>query len=377
MRESGLKVKIGRSLKQDASAAVKEIHASVAQQDANLLLFFCSSKYDLKELGCRIAESFSGNVVGCTTTGELSTQGYQSGGIVAATLSSADISSYVRQIFPLSDMGAFDFRKFADDLRNGTSQGKFDRKRMFGLLLIDGLSKREDSVIASLYQVLEGIPIIGGSAGDDFNFWQTHVYDNGVFRSDAAVFVLFETDLPFTIFNTQHFIPTDLKIIVTGADPKNRIINEINGVGAAEEYARILGLTVADLNPNVFSESPLMIRIGGDYYVRSIQNMNPDGSLSLFCAIEEGLVLTIGRGGDIADNLEGVLRSFREKSKGNDFAIFCDCILRRREVIHKELKETMDGIFSPLQMIGFSTYGEQYNAIHVNQTLTGVMIHGR
>lgn len=376
MKKTGLQVKIGRSLKHDPIAAVKEVHDAVNQQDANLLLFFCSSKYDLDELGRRIDGSFAGPVVGCTTAGELSPDGYQTDGIVAATLSSSDITVHVRRIFPLSDTGAFDFRELAKDLRNKTSKGVFDRQRMFGLLLIDGLSKLEDAVIASLSQILEGIPIVGGSAGDDINFQRTFVFDNGEFISDAAVFVLFETDLPFTVFKTQHFIPTDIKIVVTGADARNRIIYEINGLPAASEYARILDLSLADLNADVFSEFPLMIRIGGDYYVRSIQQVNPDGSLSLFCAIEEGLVLTIGKSGDITDNLTGMVQNVLEKSRGNDFAIFCDCILRRQEVFHKGLQEKMNDVFSPLNMIGFSTYGEQYNAIHVNQTLTGVIIHG-
>jgi hypothetical protein len=57
-------------------------------------------------------------------------------------------------------------------------------------------------------------------------------------------------------------------------------------------------------------------------------------------------------------------------------AIFCDCILRKLEVTDRSLREEFGRIFSGLTVVGFSTYGEQFNSIHINQTLTGVILHG-
>jgi hypothetical protein len=37
-----------------------------------------------------------------------------------------------------------------------------------------------------------------------------------------------------------------------------------------------------------FAAHPLMVRAGGDYHVRSVQSANPDGSLTFYCAIDEG-----------------------------------------------------------------------------------------
>ena len=45
----------------------------------------------------------------------------------------------------------------------------------FALLLIDGLSIREEPVVSSLYSALGDIPLFGGSAGDDLKFEQTWV----------------------------------------------------------------------------------------------------------------------------------------------------------------------------------------------------------
>ena len=54
-----------------------------------------------------------------------------------------------------------------------------------------------------------------------------------------------------------------------------------------------------DLGPFSFASYPLVVKVGGDYYCRSIRNMNPDGSLSFFCAIDEGLVFTVARPRDM------------------------------------------------------------------------------
>ncbi len=371
-----LRVRWGRSLQKEAKTAVLELHQAMGVSDPDLLLFFCSSDYARTELSKALTERFRCPTVGCTSAGEISPAGYQEGGIVAASIQSPDLKAHVRLLSPLSQWKASDFMTLALDLKKNLSPGAtFDRSRMFGFLLIDGLSKLEDEVIASLYSNLEGIPIIGGSAGDDLRFQETFIYADGGFRKDAAVLILFETSLPFTIFKTQHFEPTDLKIVVTEADSRNRIIYEINGHPAAVEYARLLGLKVENLTPTVFSENPVMIRLGGDYYVRSIQKVNPDLSLSLYCAIEEGLVLTIGRGSDMVENLKQVIHDLLKDPHGNCLAVFSDCILRKLEIEDKSLKPIFNEILAGLPVVGFSTYGEQFNSIHVNQTLTGVIIH--
>jgi len=51
-----------------------------------------------------------------------------------------------------------------------------------------------------------------------------------------------------------------------------------------------------------------------------------------------------------------------------------DCILRRLELEQKNLTEAAARVLQEVDFVGFSTYGEQVNGIHVNQTLTGVAL---
>lgn len=151
------------------------------------------------------------------------------------------------------------------------------------------------------------------------------------------------------------------------------MVNEINGKPAALEYARLLGLDVNNLNSQVFATHPVMLRLGGEYYVRSCMRMTEDGSLQFACAIDEGLVLTMAQGVDIVENLRESLDQL-EKRMQPQVIIGCECFFRKIEVYERDIQNSMGRIMARHNVIGFHTYGEQINAVHVNQTFTGVAI---
>ena len=93
---------------------------------------------------------------------------------------------------------------------------------------------------------------------------------------------------------------------MTGANPAERVVTEFNAEPAAFEYARMIGLDGDSLTPMIFAAHPLMVRVGGQYHVRAIQKVNADNSLTFFCAIDEGLVLTVARSVDVVQDLESL-----------------------------------------------------------------------
>lgn len=184
------------------------------------------------------------------------------------------------------------------------------------------------------------------------------------------------TDLPFVAFRTQHFVQSEMRMVVTRADPANRIVHEINGRPAAREFARLVGLQLTELTPMIFATHPVVVRVGGQYYVRSIARVNPDESLTFFCAIDEGIVLTIARGVDMVANLQKAFDGVRAEIGRPQLVLGCDCILRRLEAEREGIKDRIGQILTDNNVIGFATYGEQFNSMHVNQTFTGVAIGG-
>ena len=370
-------IRMAQSRAAEARQAVAEFHEAVAQPDTELVIFFCSSEYDLDALAAEINRLFFGiQVVGCTTSGEIGPAGYHQhslSGVSFPAGSCVAVSGLMDRLSQFQISRGNDFAQaLLQRLEGRAPQAGPDNS--FAFMLIDGLSIREEPVAHALQYALGKIALFGGSAGDDQKFLNTYVYCDGRFHSDSAALILVSTPLPFKIFKTQHFVSTDERLVVTEADASKRIIKEINGLPAAEEYARLVGIDVHDLNPVHFAASPVVVMIGGTDYVRSIQKANADGSLTFFCAIEEGLVFRLAHGVNLVSNLEQTFDNIRAEIGPPQFVFGFDCILRNLEVSQNGLKDRVAEIFRSNNTIGFSSYGEQFYGIHVNQTLTGVAI---
>lgn len=361
----------------DAHQAVREFYASVQQSGMALVLFFCSSDFDRDVLAAELARLFAGiQVVGCTTAGEIGLAGYRNHGLAGVSFSAeicTAVSGYTGQLqqFEASDGHALAHR-LLHQLESSATQS--NEQNSFAFLLTDGLSVREEVVARTLQEALGMIPLTGGSAGDGLDFGKTYVYVDGAFRSDCAALTLVSTPLPFTAFKTQHLVSTDLRLVITQADTTQRVVKEINGLPAAEEYARLLGVRVQDLTPSRFAASPLVVMIEGNSYVRSIQKVNPDLSITFYCAIEEGVVLRLARGANLIENLEESFVRIRAQIGEPQLVIACDCILRRMEIVQNHQEERVGQIFKSNHVVGFNTYGEVFRGVHINQTLTGIAI---
>lgn len=370
-------IRRAQSCAKDPREAARDLHEGLAQPTTALVIFFCSSEYDGDALATELRRRFAGTqVVGCTTAGEIGPAGCRDHSIVGASFSSLDCDAVSGLLSPLQAFDAPTGHAFAQALlqRLESRAQRADAKSTFALLLIDGLSGREEPVARALQDALGGIPLIGGSAGDGLRFRRTQVYADGGFHSDGAVLILVTTSLPFRAFVTQHFVATDERLVVTEADAAHRVVREINGLPAAEEYARILGADVHELDPARFAASPVVVLIDGRNYVRSLRNANPDGSLSFFCAIEEGIVLRVAHGVEFLQNMDEAFSRIRAELGPPQLVLGSDCIHRKLETIQHGISDRVEEIFQRNNTIGFRTYGEQFHGVHVNATLTGIAI---
>lgn len=364
--------------------AARELHAQIWRPDLEMVLLFISPRYDRDRLANALNNMFGETpVVGCTTAGEITPFGYQDGTITGVGFPRSEFS-IVAELIP--DLDRFEIAHGAGVLRSvlkhrpaplAEAGGGGREQASFAFLMIDGMSMREEMVVSALHNVLVGTPLFGGSAGDSLHFGQTFVLHGGRFHTNAAVLVLVTTTRRFSVFRTEHFVSSGRKMVVTGADPQRRIVTEINAEPAGPEYARMVGLEGVELTPMVFAAHPVVVRVGGEYHVRSIQKVNEDESLSFFCAIDEGIVLTVAEGVDIVENLQALMTRLEAEVGPPDLVLGCDCILRRLEIEQRQLIQPMSDIMRRNNAIGFNAYGEQYSAMHVNQTLTGVAIGRR
>jgi hypothetical protein len=370
-------IRRGHSLSTDPAVAVRELYDAIVQPDMAVAVFFCSTAYDLEALAAELRLQFQDlPLIGCTTAGEITPVGYQDGSITGFSIGGAGSRAAITRIDYLGDCAISAGFLAAEELMARFAQGgpPVDDTNTFGLLLIDGMSAREEVVVSTMHWGMGTIPLLGGSAGDDMRLSNTFVYHDGAFRSNAALLTLVQIDAPFRTFNTKHFRGTEQKLVVTGADPERRIVLELNAAPAAEEYARIVGCNVADLSAEVFGERTLMVKIGGEYYVRSIQKVGADGSLTFYSAIEQGVVLTLAAPGDLVEDLRELFVGMRNDIGPPQLVIGFDCVLRGLEMERRQVRHIASGIMADNNVVGFATYGEQYHAMHLNQTFTGVAI---
>ena len=376
--ESRIKTKKGVSTSTDPEVAAQELYDAIYQPDADLHLFYCSPDYDLNGLEKALVSRF-GDVplMGCTSSGEITPAGYLNGSLTGVSIASEDMEVVTRSLddlehFKLSDAESL-VKEMMDALEKRVGE-PLNGSNTFGFLLIDGLSMQEESVVSGIYRHLGDIQLFGGSSADGTRFEKSFLFHAGAFKSNTALFTLFHTRAPFKIFKTEHFTRSDKKMVVTEADSSKRLVTEINGEPAGREYARIMGVDFDKLEETTFATHPVMVRVGGANYVRSIMQVNEDESMTFACAIDNGIVLSVAEPVSMVEDLEQLFEEIRNEIGEPQLVLGCDCLFRHIEIEQKNLREDVSRIFTENNVIGFSTYGEQYNAMHVNQTFTGVAI---
>ncbi|HUU66535.1 MAG TPA: FIST N-terminal domain-containing protein [Methyloceanibacter sp.] len=356
--------------------AVAEIAEILDRSDLGQLLVFFSNRYAAEALSDAFSRFFKDiPVAGCTTSGEITPDGFTDGSLLVVAFPKKGFK-FVSALIP--DVRGLTVERGTEAVRS--LRAKLDRlgagphANRFAVSLIDGLSKCEEVIVSAIAWALDDIPLVGGSAGDDLALTGTNLLHDGQVYSGAALLLLAETDHPVRSFKHDHFEPTGTKLVVTASDTESRTVYELNAEPAALEYASSVGLEPSSLAPMSFAAHPVIVRVGGDYYCRSIQRVNPDGSLSFFCAIDDGVVLTVAEPRDMVESMTCELQRLDEEIGGVDLMLGFECVLRRLDAENRQVKHKISDLYRRYHVAGFHTYGEQFNAMHLNQTFTGVAI---
>jgi len=370
-------VRMGGTALTDPEAAAQALFEQLNQPYLSLVLLFVSPYYDLDAIAPLLQRRFGGAlVIGCTTAGEIGPAGYQCGTISGVSFAEPDFYAVAQQIDDLRGFELSDAFEIVMSARHelGRKLGQPLERNAFALLLIDGLSASEELVASRLSSALGNIPLAGGSAGDNMRFERTAILLGGRFHSGIAALVLVATRHPFEVFKSEHAARSGERMVITEADADARMVIEINAEPAAAEYSRLFGLNPEQLSPAHFAAHPLVLQVGSVPYVRSIQRVNSDLSLSFFCAVDEGVVLSGTEAMDVVDSLGHTFHNLSRRLGPLQLVLGCDCILRSLLIDSQDTQVRMSALLAKYKVVGFNTYGEQFNAMHVNQTFTGIAI---
>lgn len=387
VRDDGIAVAM--SSKSSIFEAVAEIRSAIPSNNLASLIVFFAGCYDAEALSKALAAAFPGvEIVGCSTAGELTPEGISDNTIVVAGFDRNVFKVVTKCMTGLSKLSMREIHQFAFNTARvlGENEASFGAPRpldevghhaarhAFALLLTDGMHHPEEKLVCALSGSLHDIPLIGGSAGDGLRFRNANVIHGDKAYSDAAVLALISCPFPIMAFSSSHFSPTPTKLVVTSADVDRRIVKELNGAPAAQEYAAAIGLAPESLSPRCFAAHPVAVRVGGGYYVRSIKQVNDDGSLSFLCAIDEGIVLSLAEANDIVGTTQKTFERVRSTIGAPRLVLAFECVLRRVEAELQQAERKLAEIYRSNNVVGFHTYGEQFKALHLNQTCSGIAI---
>ena len=357
-----------------------EVAAGVAAARSGreaLTVLFISAGYDPAAIGAALVAQGIHRAVGATTSRVIGARGIGEAGVTGFHLPLGRFAAAETVIEDAAAISLPALREQVQKLRKALdAEAGAGGGHLFALLLVDAESRCEERLAALLGMELNGIPLVGGSAGDTYFNESTRapastpILHHERACKGAAVLCLVRSETPLVAYCHNHYVPTDERIVITDADPARRLVRTLDGRRALDVYARKCGFRKAPRESLDFAPYPLMIRIGGQYYARGTQRIYADGTLEFACALETGLVAALGRPGDMIASLREMFSVMHAQIGTPDLVIGIDCAARTAYMERSGLTAGVSDLLGRNSVVGFASLGEQFNTIHANNSFT-------
>lgn len=388
-----IKSGVGLSNNPDPFKAGEEACRQALEQAGNkakLVIVFASVGYDQARMiqGVR-SVSKEVSLVGCSDSGEITTGGPTSGQVAVMALNSDNIDFVVGV-----GLGADKDSHAAGMAAAKEVKEKSAKKLSLLMTFLDGLAENGAAVVRGLQEVLgENLPIVGGSAGDDFLFKRTFQYYNDRIMTNAVVSVGFSGEFSFGVGVRHGWEPIGLPMKVTEA--KGSRIIKVNDRPALSIYEDYFGKKAEELIKEPIAKMAYTYPLGmsikgsGELLIRDVVIANKQGEITCAAEIPEGSEIRLMLG-----DPEKAILAAREAAKGaldqlkgrNPAAIFIfDCMARCKLLgqgirTQEEIVAIQEVLGKDVPVIGFYTYGElaplageigpKCNSVFHNETMT-------
>lgn len=188
---------VGRSADADGRSAGRDATTSaLVDQDAKLLIVFCSDSYDLEGLLAGIDGVAPGvPLIGCSTAGEIATGGPGDASVVVVALGGEGFS-----VATAAATGASEGLRDASAEVAACIERVEQKEHRVLLMLSDGLAGDQQEVVRGAYSVAgASIPLVGGCAGDDLKMKSTMQLHGRTVLRNSVVAAAIASDAPMGI----------------------------------------------------------------------------------------------------------------------------------------------------------------------------------
>ncbi len=365
-----IKAGTGRSNNPNAIEAGAEACRRAIEQaggEADLIVVFSTVAYDQEKM-LKGVKSVSKEIplVGCSDSGEITTEGPASKHIAVMALRSDSINFTVG-VGEGTDKDSHGAGEMAAKEVKEKAKGEIS---LFTMLL-DGLAENGAAAVRGVQEVFgKNFPIMGGSAGDDFLFKKTYEYFNDQVLTNAVIGIGLSGKFSFGVGVRHGWEPIGLPMKVTKAQGAKLI--EINNRPALSIYEDYFGKKAEELIKEPIARMaytyPLGMSVEGspELLIRDVVIANEKGEITCAAEIPEGSEVRLMLG-----DFEKAIRAAKEAAEGalsqlggaEPKAIFVFDCMARNKLLGARMGEEIVAIQSVLgkevPLIGFYTYGEQ------------------
>jgi hypothetical protein len=360
-----LKVIIGHSEDPDSASAVEEVLQQCCKDLMGMApsagILFAAIDFDHAVILEEISRQFPGlELIGCTTDGEMSSKmGFQQDSLLLVLFCSDTVEIRAGIGYGASSDPIAAAKQAVQQVSGYSHTPK--------LCIALPASYTESGATTDGEKLLKGlelafsspIPVIGGTAGDQYRLKKTYQFFGSKVVTDSLPILTFSGDILFSHGIACGWRPLGRKSLITKA--KGNVLYEVDGMTAVEFYHRYLG----DRLPT--AENPLAIYEDESdyYYVRVPNTCNSDGSINFLANIPEQASVCVtdcSRDEIISASLtsfQTALQNYPGQKLDAVLVFSCCCrrwLLGTRSKEEYELIENAIPNMAPIG--GFYTYGE-------------------
>ena len=365
---------VGLSEGEDAYAvganAAQDAIDRLGATDPNAVIVFSSVAYDQQKMldGVRSVTK-KATLVGCSTAGEITTDGPAKRHSVAVmALKTEGISFYAGVGENIAASARAAGRKAADAVKKQAPGEKLDAFIMLPDVLV---GNGADIVRGVLDSLGPHFPLVGGAAGDDFEFKKTFQYLNDKVYSGAVIGFGLQGTFKMGIGVKHGWIPVGSPKIVTKSS--GAVLHELDGKPAIKIYEDYFGAERAkELRTEALARLaityPLGMQVAGsdELLIRDPITVDEKGSITCAAEIPEGseIRLMIGsREEAVKVAKEAAVNAVAQLGGAMPKAVIIfNCIARNKlfgERSGEEIDAIQEAVGKDTPLIGFYTYGEQ------------------
>ena len=364
-----------QSTKDLSEASIKKVVEQIHMEKISFILYFASAKFDFQKVNQIFHKYYPDvTVVGGTSQGELTSEGYSDGNLTAISVYGDDFKVETLVLEEIKRKGMLyknavreKVKSFGINLSDPHMKDKF-----FGISLIDALSVAEEKLSLMLSNAFDEkeIHLVGGSCGC-LDTSECYLSCNGEVYQDAAILLLVRTNKKIMVYNENIYEPVGKKHRVTSADISQRIVKNIDGQPAAKVYAKELGVTESQLKDDIFAAHPIGRTIGEKSYIASPVCTVPGEGIKFYIRVMPGSSFRFMQAVDSFKKAQETAAQIKAKVDNPQLIFGFSCILRYIQFLQQNSTQTMyQELRNIAPVFGITTLGEQIGLNPVNQTLT-------